>query len=453
MSPEAPSPDILLDFFENGGVALHIVDGDGTILHANQAELRLLGYQRAEYVGRNIAEFHVDQDVIAGILARLKAGDALRREEVRLRAADGSIRHIELTSSGHFENGRFVNTRCFSVDVTELVRAREGIRLKDEQLKGILDALPAAVYTTDREGTLTYFNRAAVELAGREPRLGVDKWCVTYQLRTVNGEPLAHEACPMAVALKENRPVRGVEALALRPDGSLIPFLPFPTPLHDQYGNLIGAVNMLVDISERKAAEANQRLLLRELNHRVKNNMNMLYGLFQTARREARSKETAEELSGIAARVAAMASAQHALYRESQPRAFESVGFVEAVCASIRQLLGSHVTLRVACEELALHNDLAIPLALIINELVTNAAKHGIADRESGEIRVSLVAKGPNLVLSVADDGPGFDPGSPGRRSSGLGLVAGLTRQIGGKFEVEPGTSRCTVRFHQKSLH
>jgi len=119
----------------------------------------------------------------------------------------------------------------------------------------VLDELPAAVYTTDPKGRITYYNRAAVELAGREPRLGEDEWCVTWRLYTADGVPLRHDCCPMAVALKENRAIRGVEAVLERPDGSRIPFLPYPTPLRDASGALIGAVNMLVDISSLKRAE------------------------------------------------------------------------------------------------------------------------------------------------------------------------------------------------------
>jgi PAS domain S-box-containing protein len=71
----------------------------------------------------------------------------------------------------------------------------------------------------------------------------------------------------MAVALKEGRPIRNAEAIAERPDGSRIPFIPFPTPLRDAAGKVVGAINMLVDISERRQAESQQRLLLNELNH------------------------------------------------------------------------------------------------------------------------------------------------------------------------------------------
>jgi two-component sensor histidine kinase len=90
----------------------------------------------------------------------------------------------------------------------------------------------------------------------------------------------------MAVALKEQRPVRGAEAVAERPDGSLIPFIPYPTPLFDPAGQMTGAVNVLVDIGHRKEAETRQRLLFAELNHRIKNNMQMLYALLAAARRE-----------------------------------------------------------------------------------------------------------------------------------------------------------------------
>ncbi len=166
-----------------------------------------------------------------------------------MRAKDGSIRYVEVASSVQFRDGEFINTRCFTSDVTEIVEMRRQLARKDEEMRQILEALPAAVYTTDArwEGR-EYFNRAAVELAGREPVIGEDEWCVTIQLFTPDGQPLPHDECPMAIALKEKRPVRGVEAMAQRPDGTMFPFLPFPTPMFNEHGELVGAVNLLVDI-------------------------------------------------------------------------------------------------------------------------------------------------------------------------------------------------------------
>lgn len=243
------------DFFENGAVALHLVDADGMILHANKAELDLLDYPAEAYIGRHIAEFHPDADVIKDILGRLVQGEKISRYRTRLRARDGSIKHVEITSSGHFRGGKLVNTRCFTVDVTDLERTRTELRQQDETYHQILDALPVAIYTTDRHGTITYYNSAAAELAGREPAIGHDKWCVTFKLFTADGKELPHDQCPMAIALKENRPVRNQEAIAQRPDGSFFPFMPYPTPLRDEHGTLIGAVNMLLDLTDRQRAE------------------------------------------------------------------------------------------------------------------------------------------------------------------------------------------------------
>ena len=125
----------------------------------------------------------------------------------------------------------------------------------ERRLREILDALPAAVYTTDADGRLTMFNRAAAVFAGREPQLGTDTWCVTWKLYQPDGTPMPHDQCPMATALKERRPVRGLEGIAERPDGTRVRFIPYPTPLYDSSGAMVGAVNMIVDISDRKQAE------------------------------------------------------------------------------------------------------------------------------------------------------------------------------------------------------
>ena len=125
----------------------------------------------------------------------------------------------------------------------------------------LLDALPAAIYTTDAAGRLTYYNAAAVQLAGRVPKIGSDEWCATWRLYRPDGTPLPHDECPMAVALKTGHPVRGVQAIAERPDGTRVPFMPYPTPLHDATGKIVGAVNMLVDLTERSHAEQVMQLL------------------------------------------------------------------------------------------------------------------------------------------------------------------------------------------------
>jgi PAS domain S-box-containing protein len=119
----------------------------------------------------------------------------------------------------------------------------------------VLEALPEAIYITDSEGRITYYNQAATELWGLFPEVGKSEFCGSWKLYWPDGTPLPHDQCPMALALKEQRPVRGMTALAERPDGTRVPFLAVPTPFFDAQGNLIGAVNMLVNLTDQQAKE------------------------------------------------------------------------------------------------------------------------------------------------------------------------------------------------------
>lgn len=119
----------------------------------------------------------------------------------------------------------------------------------------LVQALSAAIYTTDALGRITSYNEAAAALWGCRPELGKSEFCGSWKLYWSDGTPLPHDECPMALALKHKQPIRGMEAVAERPDGTRVPFIPYPTPLFDGSGALIGAVNMLVDISDRKRAE------------------------------------------------------------------------------------------------------------------------------------------------------------------------------------------------------
>ncbi|MDB5706158.1 MAG: hypothetical protein JWN66_3274 [Sphingomonas bacterium] len=111
------------------------------------------------------------------------------------------------------------------------------------------------MYATDADGRISFYNEAAAQLWGRRPTIGEDWWCGSWRLYWPDGTPMDHDQCPMAVTLKTGKPVRGAEAVAERPDGSRYTFLPYPTPLFDEDGRLTGAINMLVDITARVAAE------------------------------------------------------------------------------------------------------------------------------------------------------------------------------------------------------
>ncbi len=139
-------------------------------------------------------------------------------------------------------------------DLARLFAALTAPQGQTDSYRMFLEALAVAVYTTDAAGRITYFNQAAVEMWGRRPELG-EHWCGSLRLFHLDGRPMAHDECPMAIALREGRSVRGSVAIAERPDGRKVAFEPYPTPLRAADGVLIGAVNVLVDVTERLAAE------------------------------------------------------------------------------------------------------------------------------------------------------------------------------------------------------
>lgn len=124
------------------------------------------------------------------------------------------------------------------------------------ELQAVLAALPAPIYTTDTEGWITFYNQACIHFAGRTPTLGEERWCVTWKLYGEDGIFIPHEDCPMAVAIREKRAVRGAIAAAERPDGTRVMFVPYPTPLIGEDGEIIGAVNLLIDVTDRRQAGA-----------------------------------------------------------------------------------------------------------------------------------------------------------------------------------------------------
>lgn len=124
-------------------------------------------------------------------------------------------------------------------------------------LQRTLARLPAGAYTCDGEGLITYFNQYALQVWGRAPALNdpADRYCGSFRLFSANGDLIAHDQCWMALAIRDRRPYQGEEIVVERPDGSRATVLAYATPILDEDGNVVSAINMLVNISDRKRLE------------------------------------------------------------------------------------------------------------------------------------------------------------------------------------------------------
>jgi PAS domain S-box-containing protein len=436
---------------ESSDDAILSKDLNGIIATFNQGAERLYGYRGEEVAGQPVTILIPPdrQHEAPEILARIRRGEGIEQYETMRRRKDGTLVNISLTVSPvKDDQGGISGASEIARDITERNLSEARLRDSERQLQELITAIPAAIYTTDAQGKITYFNEAIAELAGRSPTIGSDEWCVTWKLYHPNGTPLPYDHCPMAIALKEGRAIRNAEVVAERPDGTRVPFIPYPTPLRDSVGKIIGAINMLVDVSERKHAETQQRVLLNELVHRVKNNMQMLLMLLGAGARRAESSEAREVLGEARGRVMAMAAAQRVLYTIPDATRFNARDFLNIVCETAKQTFPQELDIDYEADAIQLSNDAAMPLALIANELLTNAVKYGFNEGAARTIRVRLGREDGSFLFYVEDDGPGFDLQLVQQRSSGLRLVQGLARQLGGKFEVTrtPAT-RCSVRF------
>lgn len=238
----------LQDFFDTASIGLHWVGADGTILRANAADYEPLGYSAEEYIGRNIAEFHVDAAVIRDILDRLGANERLVNYRARLRCKDGSFRHVLIDSSVLWRNGEFVHTRCFTRDDTDRVLAEEASRAQARRTAAITDALPVLISYVDRDLRYRFNNRAyeewfghkRAEIEGRtlEEVLGADAAAAVmpYARRALAGESLTFEAM--------------VPYRAAGPRWVRVSYQPDV----DDAGATLGFYAMVIDVSDEHAA-------------------------------------------------------------------------------------------------------------------------------------------------------------------------------------------------------
>jgi PAS domain S-box-containing protein len=331
--------------------------------------------------------------------------------------------------------GDMIGASTIARDVTDGKRAEAALRASELRLNDLITALPAAIYTTDAQGRITFYNQAAADLAGREPKIGSDQWCASWKLYWPDGRPMRHDECPMAVTLKENRPVRGSEAIAERPDGTRVPFIPYPTPLRDAAGKLVGGVNMLIDITERKRAEQRQQLLIDELNHRVKNTLATVQSI---AAQSLKGSSDMEGRQAFEKRLVALSRTHNLLSHDN----WESVSLRDLLLQELEPYR-SDAGARFSIEgpDLIVKPKAALVLGMAFHELATNAAKYGALSKPEGRVRAAwevVRASEPSaLRLTWTETG---GPPVKKRERKGFGstvIERGLSYELGGKVRLD----------------
>jgi len=332
-------------------------------------------------------------------------------------------------------------------DITARKRAEDALAAHEQLLNAILEQAAVSLVAVDAEGRFTLVNRAARSLAQGDPRgkgvADIDALWGSPLDRA--GTPVGRGAGPLSRALRGDV-IAGVEIRFTREDGSMVDVLMSAAPIRDAAGAIVGAVGAAVDIGERRQAEERLRqalrdnqTLLREVHHRTKNNLQMLADLLYLKAEATEGAEGKRILEDSYLRIFSFARLHEQLYLSMRSGRIGLSEYLEGVFGEFQAL---HPELGVRFEPSAvpieLDLDRTIHTGLIVNELLTNAAKHG-APRTGGLVGLGLELLADRVRLRVWDNGPGL-PGdfaiehSP---SLGLRLVGSLAQRLGAEMRVE----------------
>ena len=467
----------LADFVENAVEGLHRVGPDGTILWANRAELQMLGYRWEEYVGRHIADFHLDADVIQNILDTLLSGGTLVDQPARLRCKDGAIRHVRIHSNGCFEDGTLRYTRCFTRDDTERHERDAALVQRDSML---LNVPVAAALLMAPDLRFRLANRRFCELVGRRELVGK---------RLVEALPqLRHGAVEAALeqVFETGQPFCDEELALVLPDADGQPaeryFKVNLEALDNARGERDGVMAVVVEVTEhvrnRRAIERahheRERLLvelsaasqakdelLAMLGHELRNPLSPIVTALQLMRMRGKS-EHVRERDIIQRQVDHLVRLVDDLLDVSRVTRGKVELRIER--AELAQVLAKAVEMASPLLEQRRHRfDLEIEpglwwegdpvrLAQVVSNLLTNAARY---TEPGGHVRLRARrvqdAAGDAVEISVRDTGIGLAPGmqeqvfhlffqgkrSVDRAEGGLGIGLALVKNI---VELHGGT-------------
>jgi two-component sensor histidine kinase len=239
----------------------------------------------------------------------------------------------------------------------------------------------------------------------------------------------------MAVSLREGRPVRGAEAVAERPDGTRINFAPFPTPIFDEAGNMAGAVNMLVDITEQKKVQERLTVMAREVDHRANNLLAVMQGLLHLTKADS----VADYKEALQGRISALARA-NSLIAEQR---WTDVNFASLVKEEVAAFEGDKV--RISGDPIAVTPAAAQSLGMMVHELCTNSVKYGALSSDAGTVSISWSLDDAGSLMFVWEEQGGPAVSEPSRNGTGSTVISAAARQLGGEVfrEWQPTGLRC----------
>lgn len=424
-----------------------------TSFNKNQADWIRKAYNVTPYIGMDMLEnakrvskeyskFWEDH------LAKTFEGES-QHFEVPFYYKDGSIswREIYLNPISD-DKGIIIEASCIAHDISEMKNAEEQIRIQAAKMNSIIESSSHMIWSADKNGILTSFNKNQFDWQKRtygiEPYVGMtvfegsvasteqynNFWRAKFS-ETFSGQPQYFET----QFLQKNGQISWLEV--------------YLNPIKNESDEVIELSCIAHDITDKKLTDEKIRqslkekeVLLKEVHHRVKNNLQVISSILNLQSSYVRDKKMLELLHESRNRIKSMAFVHESLY---QTKDFSNINFKEYIENISRNLLHSYANPQMSPElnldlaEIQLNLDTAVPCGLIVNELLSNAFKYAFKDGRKGRIDVKLREKHDQITLLISDNGPGLPETVDYRQTESLGLqlVVTLVEQINGKIKLE----------------
>lgn len=434
--------------YENATLGLYRTTPDGRILLANPALVRMLGYDTFEQLAtRNLEKEGLGPEYSrASFKNRLEKDGLIQGLEATWKKKGGATLYLRESARAIIGPDGLIKYYEGTVeDITERKLAELELQSSEQKFRRIFDQSLEGIFQTDLEGRILAANKAMVGMFGYAAM-------EEFQALNVNAHYVDPEARPKIVeALKAKGEIRNWELRLRRKDGTVFHALVNATLLHDETGRIDRIEGMLADISvlvqsksDLQSALREKETLLKEIYHRVKNNLQVVSSLLSLQGRYLKDPEAITAFQDSQHRIRSMSMIHEILYRSDS---LSRVDFVHYIRNLAQSLIGSQanypgrIELRMDVESVNFDLKTAIPLGLIVNELVSNALKHAFPQDRKGTIAIGLHHQVKDeFLLSVRDDGVGLprDIELGQSQSMGLQLVETLVGQLDGRIQLGP---------------